>query len=141
MNKLMLMFCSFIAGSCWTFFLLASTKVHAGQIVMQGREPQIQAIGFFGNGDTLKASYQQLDSFSCNRCIMNVPLLTYAGGAVKLSNCKLPPKTVIELRGAALNTLRVIEAAGYVIPQVKPGTVEFKHPNIVTVDATEGLNQ
>jgi len=141
MNKPLIAICSFIFGACCSFLAFSSSRADAGQapISMPDAEPQVQPIRTFGNGSTLSGSVQQLDSFDCNRCIINVPLLTYGGGAVNLANCKLPPKSSIQLKGAALNTFNVLRSLGYLSPEAKIPTLDIRSPESVTLKALDGL--
>jgi len=138
MSRIILAFGSFIVGVCCAYLTMRAT---AGQtpISMPGAEPQVQPIRFNGVGSTLGGVVQQIDSFACSRCIMNVPLLTYGGGAVNLSNCKLPAKSAIKLTGSALNTFNVLRSLGYIVPKANPTSLEIKSPDSVTLEAVEGL--
>ena len=142
MNKPTFALCFFVLGACCSFLGLSSLKVRADQastIGITDSEPQVQPIIFVGNGTTVNGSVQQLDRFACNRCIINVPLLTYGGGAINIANCKLPQKSAIQLKGAALNTFNVLQSLGYLSPEAKTATLEIRFPDSVTLKALDGL--
>ena len=143
MSKPLLAFCSFVVGVFCSAFVLAFPKADAqGLVSMPNAIPQVPQIQFRGVGSTFNdrggKMQQQLDGFECDRCIMNISRLSYGGGAVALSNCKLPAKANIELKGAALNTFSVLRSLGYLTPQAKSAVLEIK-TNFITLKALDGV--
>lgn len=131
---------SFFSGIAFT--LLTSSAIRlTGQVVFPDAEPKVQPIRFFGDGDSHNFGVQQLDSLSCSRCIFNGPLLTYGGGATKVLKSKFSPNAEVEFKAAALNTITVLEAIGYPVPQSHPGRVKIKNPGEVSFEALNGLQQ
>ena len=89
--------------------------------------PVVPPLQYFGHGDNIGGSAQQLDGFSCDGCTVSVGLLTYAGGAFSFLNTTFPRGVPLHLDGAALNTLRLLVTLGVVsIPSTPqppfPGT-------------------
>jgi hypothetical protein len=119
MTKVTLALGSFVVGVCASLsvssFVHTSTRVHAQQaIVIEGAEPVVPPLRYFGHGDTLLARVQALDGISCEGCTIAVSAFTYAGGSYNLKNCSVPRNVPIILKGSAKLTLDLLQAMGAV---------------------------
>jgi hypothetical protein len=140
MSKVTLAFGSFIVGAICGSFALSlihtSTWVQASQapqeptlppstVTMPAAIPVVPPLQYFGVEGTVGGRLQQLDGFSCERCTVTVPILTYGGGLFNLPGSKLPRNVVLHLTGAALNTFNLLRATGAIpnpapLPHVPP---------------------
>ncbi len=134
MSKTVLAFGSFIVGAMCGSFALSlihtSTWVQASQapqaptlppssISMPAAIPVVPPLQYFGVESMVGGSLQQLDGFSCERCTVAVPVLTYGGGAFSLPGSKFPRNVGLVLTGAAQNTFNLLRMVG-AIPSPKP---------------------
>ena len=92
----------------------SGSQVPSSVINMPGAIPVVPPLQYFGHGDKIGGSAQQLDSFSCDGCTVSVGLLTYSGGAYSFNNTTFPRGVPLHLDGAALNTLRLLVTLGVV---------------------------
>ena len=120
MNRVVLALGSFLVGACFSFvassFIHASTRAQRQGVVLGGAEPVVPPIGFNGVESTIAGDLQSLDGIACNRCVIAASVITYAGGLVNLTDCRVVSKAPITLKGAAENTLKFLMAIGAVTP-------------------------
>jgi hypothetical protein len=57
---------------------------------------------------------QQLDGLSCRQCVFTNTVLAYSGGAYRLTDAMFSGTPTLILRGAALNTMRVLQLFGQI---------------------------
>ncbi len=161
MNKIALASGSFIVGAIVGSLALSlvhtSTRVQASQGERIGfagpsGEPVVPPIRtHIVGGGVLGGTVQSLDGVDCDGCVLAVERLSYAGGAYRLNNAKLPTHVPIELKGAALNTVNLLRALGALPnpapPQQAPNPpmittkLEIKAQNNFTLVSLEGLKK
>ena len=134
MNRVALALGSFMVGVCMTFSVLSpiqtSTRAQAAQgraLVIDVSEPTVPAPAYHGVDSVIAGDVQALDGIDCVRCTISAPLFTYAGGAFSCRDCNLKTGS-LQLRGAALNTLVLLQFFG-AIPSPPP-TQNQPNPNI-----------
>jgi hypothetical protein len=105
---------------------------------------------YFGHGDQIGGTAQQIDGFSCEGCTVTTGVLIYGGGAYNLPGTKFPQKVTLFLTGSALNTFKFLTLTG-VIPRPtprrappKPQVAELEisaHPNAINLVSLEGIKK
>jgi hypothetical protein len=151
---------SFIVGACCAFMSVSlihtSTRVHASQGVIASAvssEPVVPPLQVNLHNGTIRVPVQSLDGFACTNCTLLVGGFTYAGGAFKLENCVFPANIPVQFKGAALNTLILLQTLGKISivlpapknlpgkpqPEVKRAEVTINAAPNLTLVSLEGL--
>ena len=143
MSKVMLALGSFIVGACCAFAVSAgiqtstwaqsssptppfSEAIHAPMLI-----PIVPGIMSMELSDSefSPTSQQQLDGLNCIRCTFHAVVLTYAGGAFRLTDSKFDGVTRIALNGPALNTVALLTQLGAFRPQTPKAPPAFETPH------------
>jgi hypothetical protein len=155
MSKVTVAFGSFIVGVCsmWCFMNFGhhtSTLVHPSSVFAQAAVtfpsavptvPDISANAYSEDMTISGYSAQPLDGLKCKKCLIDVPVLTYAGGQFDCQECKFRHPVKLGLTGAAQNTLVALEAFG-VIGTVKPAApLPPNSPSVYSASATRQNTQ
>lgn len=134
---------SFIVGACSVLFAVSlthtSTRVQADQVGMAvgGAEPVVPQLMAQISDSSFGAGVIALDGIDCFRCTIKASAFTYGGGAFNCTECTLPANIPIVLRGAALNTLRVLVAFKALPSEPKPPQFALPAPRIDKASAPQ----
>ena len=103
-------------------------------VISDGSIPSVPDVWFKLEGEN-KGGMQQLDGMDCIGCVVDVNLLTYAGGQFKCERCAIKSKNGVFLVGAALNTFHMLQLVG-AIPSPKPPEPNPNRPQVMTAALT-----
>jgi hypothetical protein len=124
MSRVTLALGSFIVGVC--FALLIFSLIHTftpvqaqGGLGITGAEPVVPPLSGHMTGVAISGALQQLDGIDCDGCTIEASTVTYAGGAFRCNNCSVK-RQLLQLRGAAFNTLTILQAFGAIPPPPAP---------------------
>lgn len=135
MNRVLLALGSFVIGACFSFaassLIHASTRAQRQGLVVEGAEPVVPPIKFFGRETRIGGDVQALDGISCDGCEIAASKITYAGGAASFKNCRIVSVLPIELKGAAENTRQFLMMVG-ALPKPQPNKPPKTNPNMQT---------
>jgi hypothetical protein len=118
MTKVALALGSFIVGVCCASLVFAVSQASARAqlpvaIAGGNTEPVVPPLSLHLSNFSLSGGFvQPLDGIDCDGCLLSVARLSYAGGAYRLKNTRIPNGIPIELKGAALNTVNLLRQLG-----------------------------
>ncbi len=147
MSKVTLALGSFIVGACFAFAISAGTQTSTwaqmaggtSLVVIPAAEPVVpNLISVFSGMKLTSGKFQQLDGIDCEHCIIDSPVLTYAGGLYRLNGAVSARPMRLVLKGPALNTWGLLNQLGAFrttpSPPFSPPKFLETHANSVTIE-------